>query len=133
MPGPFIVQLGERPSPFNPSERLAAFVGDGHIVQHIALAMAFKTQAKAQDVAVRFDLGEVLDTGGLMVQRLDTLTIMACATPADMMAHLDAPAAVRKQNQQRWIRAVRTPDDRCPAGASPTHMPLWRLCGDKTP
>jgi hypothetical protein len=33
-------------------------------------------------VAARFELAEVVDKPGLMVQRLDTLTFMACATPA---------------------------------------------------
>lgn len=125
--GPYIIQVGERPSPFQQSERLQAWVGDGHVVQHAALAVAFGDRAEADAVAALFDLAEVQDVGGLYVQALDTLAIMACATPADFMAHLKAPPSRRQHDRQRWMRAVCSRDDRCPLGWTDARVPMWAL------
>lgn len=130
MSGPYIIQTEERSHPFQPAERTPTWVGDGHVVQHAALAFAFGDQIEADAVAARFGHAVVLDANALHVVGLDTLAIIACATHDAYLAYMNAPSAERHEAMCRWVRAVSIPDERCPQGCTEARAPMWAVCED---
>lgn len=125
MPGPFIVWVGQRPSPFRSGE-LDAWIGDGHVVLAAGMAWSFDERQDAHEAARGFDGAEVRDTRDVADQRLPDLAMMACETAADMAAHLVHSPSMQRLDREGWRRAISVPDTRCPAGAMPGRMALWR-------
>lgn len=127
MPGPFVVEVHPRPNPFEPGA-LNTWVGDRNLVQIACFALAFDSRSDAEEVAHRFPDGEVRDTSGMMISGPDSLIMLACVEPEDLMAHMTHSPSMKRKDREKWVRMIRTPDERCPKGEAPGRTCLlWSM------